>query len=87
MLHLYLMRHGQAISLQAWINSTRIPNAGFSAAEIKQAEQLRMRLASAANIKAGVLLFSLLRRARETAQIIATALELTNILSATTLHN
>ena len=76
MTHLYLIRHGQADGLQADTNGTRILNAGLSATGIKQAERLRERLARGANIKANVLLTSPLRRARETAQIIAPALGL-----------
>jgi 2,3-bisphosphoglycerate-dependent phosphoglycerate mutase len=73
MTHLYLIRHAQSDGLQEGINGTLIPNAGLSATGIKQAERLRERLASTADIKADVLLSSPLQRARETAQIIAPA--------------
>jgi len=76
MTHLYLIRHGQADGLQADLNGTLVPNAGLSATGIKQAERLRERLATTPDIQADVLLSSPLRRARETAQIIAPALGL-----------
>lgn len=76
MTHLYLIRHGQAEGLQADINGTLAPDAGLSAIGVKQAERLRERLATTGDITADVLLSSPLRRARETAQIIAPALRL-----------
>lgn len=72
MTHLYLIRHGQAISA---VNNT-IGNTSLSELGIRQAERLRDRLAASHEIKADVLIASTFRRARETAEIIAPALDL-----------
>lgn len=72
MTHLYLIRHGQAISA---VEKT-IADTDLSPLGIRQAERLRDRLAASHEIAANVLIASTFRRARETAEIIAPALEL-----------
>jgi len=72
MTHLYLIRHGQAISA---VEGT-IGNTGLSPLGIKQAERLRDRLAATGEIAADVLIASTLLRAKQTAEIIAPALGL-----------
>lgn len=76
MTHLYLIRHAQADGLQADINGTVVPNAGLSVRGVQQAQRLRDRLTTTSEIKADILISSPLRRAKETAQIIAPALRL-----------
>src|SRR3954453_17465338 len=72
MTHLYLIRHGQAISaVENTVGNTRLSPLG-----IKQAERLRDRLAATGEIAADVLIASTMVRARETAEIIAPALGL-----------
>ncbi len=80
MTHLYLIRHAQADGLTPGIAGSIVPNSGLSSLGIKQAECLRNRLASTGEIKADVLISSTLNRARETAEIIAPALDLPVIL-------
>ncbi len=68
--HLYLIRHGQAISsVERSLDDTRLSPLG-----IKQAERLHDRLAATHEIHADVLISSTLKRARQTAEIIAPAL-------------
>lgn len=76
MTNLYLIRHGQAEGLKPGINGSTQTNAGLSSVGMAQAERLRERLARSAEIHADVLLASPLRRAYETASIIAPALRL-----------
>src|SRR5438270_5346848 len=72
MTHLYLIRHGQALSaVQKTIGNTELSPLG-----IKQAEHLRDRLAATGEIAADVLIASTMLRAKETAEIIAPALNL-----------
>lgn len=72
MTHLYLIRHGQAISaMQNVVGNTRLSPLG-----IVQAERLRDRLAATHEIQADVLISSTMLRARHTAEIIAPALNL-----------
>ena len=81
MTHLYLIRHGQAFSN---IDPTA-PTAGMrgdlglTPRGIQQAERLRDRLATTGEIQADVLIASTLPRARQTAEIIAPALDLSII--------
>lgn len=72
MTHLYLIRHGQAISA---VEDT-IADTGLSPLGIRQAERLRDRLAASHEIAADVLIASTFLRAKETAEIIAPALKL-----------
>lgn len=70
--HLYLIRHGQAISaVEGSMENTRLSPLG-----IKQAERLRDRLAATQEIHADILISSTMHRARHTAEIIAPALGL-----------
>ena len=78
MTHLYIIRHGQAISAVENI----IANTGLSPLGVKQAEHLRDRLAATGEIKADVLIASTMLRAKETAEIIAPALGLPIIFDA-----
>ena len=72
MTHLYLIRHGQALSaVRRTIGNTELSPLG-----IKQAEHLRDRLAATGEIAADVLIASTLLRAKQTAEIIAPALGL-----------
>jgi len=72
MTHLYLIRHGQAISA---VENT-IGNTGLSPLGIKQAQRLRDRLAATGEIAADVLIASTMLRAKQTAEILAPALGL-----------
>ena len=72
MTHLYIIRHGQAISAV----QRRVGNTGLSPLGIVQAERLRDRLAATGEIAADVLIASTLLRARHTAEIIAPAFAL-----------
>jgi 2,3-bisphosphoglycerate-dependent phosphoglycerate mutase len=72
MTHLYLIRHGEAISA---VEKT-IANTMLSPLGVKQAERLRDRLAATGEIQADVLISSRLLRAEQTATIIAPALGL-----------
>src|SRR6266702_4985424 len=72
MTHLYLIRHGQAISA---VENT-VGNTELSPLGVKQAERLRDRLAATGEIAADVLIASTLLRAKQTAEIIAPALGL-----------
>ena len=72
MTHLYLIRHGQAISaVQGKIGNTELSQLG-----VQQAERLRDRLAATGEIAADVLIASTMLRAKQTAEIIAPALGL-----------
>ncbi len=72
MTHLYLIRHGQAIRA---IERT-LSNSDLSPLGVRQVERLRDRLAATGEIAADVLISSTMRRARQTAEIIAPALGL-----------
>jgi 2,3-bisphosphoglycerate-dependent phosphoglycerate mutase len=74
--HLYLIRHGEAVSnVQPIVGGMR-GDTGLTPRGVAQAERLRDRLASTGAIAADVLVSSTLPRARETAEIIAPALGL-----------
>ena len=69
MTHLFIIRHGQAISAaQHTVGNTQLSPLG-----ILQAERLRDRLAATGEIAADVLIASTLLRARHTAEIVAPA--------------
>src|SRR5438105_1447310 len=72
MTHLYLIRHGQAVSA---VENT-VGNTELSPLGIKQAQRLRDRLAATGEIAADVLIASTLLRAKQTAEILAPALGL-----------
>jgi len=72
MTHLYLIRHGSYLE----DDENPILNPALSADGIIQVERLRTRLSATSEIKADVLISSPLKRARETADIIAPALGL-----------
>ncbi len=76
MTHLYLIRHGQVDGLQQGIIGSITPDSGLSRLGITQAEHLRDRLAITGEIQADILISSPLKRAKETADIIAPALGL-----------
>lgn len=72
MTDLYVIRHAQAVEG----GGVPAPEAPLAPLGIAQAERLRERLAATHEINADVLIASPLRRARETAEIIAPALAL-----------
>jgi probable phosphoglycerate mutase len=72
MTDLYLIRHGEALGA---VNNI-IGNTALSPLGVLQAERLRDRLAATGEINADVLISSTFKRARQTAEIIAPALEL-----------
>ena len=72
MTHLYLIRHGQAISA---VENT-VGNTELSPLGVRQAEHLRDRLAATGEINADVLIASTFLRAKQTAEILAPALRL-----------
>ncbi len=74
--HLYLIRHGQAVSNVEPIIAGRKGDAGLTPLGVAQAERLRDRLAATGEITPDVFLSSSLPRARQTAEIIAPALGL-----------
>ncbi|MGI8687978.1 MAG: histidine phosphatase family protein [Thermomicrobiales bacterium] len=76
MTHLYLIRHGEAITNVEPIMGGMRGDTGLSPLGIQQAEALRDRLAESQEIAADVLIASTLPRARQTAEIIAPALGL-----------
>src|SRR5215472_14867116 len=76
MTKLYLIRHGEASgALDHTIGDSELSRLG-----VIQAERLRDRLAATHEIEADILLASTLKRARQTAEIIAPALNLNVIL-------
>ncbi|GAC1385432.1 MAG: histidine phosphatase family protein [Ktedonobacteraceae bacterium] len=78
MTHLYLIRHGQAMNVvQKTIGNTELSPLG-----VKQAERLRDRLAATGEIAADVLIASTMLRAKQTAEILASALALPVILDS-----
>ena len=76
MMHLYLIRHGEAVSNVEPIIGGMRGDTGLTALGVRQAEALRDRLAASGEIAADVLIASTLPRARQTAEIIAPALGL-----------
>lgn len=76
MTHLYLIRHGEAVSNVEPIMGGMHGDTGLSPLGVRQAEALRDRLAATEEIAADVLIASTLPRARQTAEIIAPALGL-----------
>lgn len=76
MTHLYLIRHGEAVSnIQPVVAGMR-GDTGLTERGVQQAQRLRDRLAQTGEIKADVLIASTLPRARQTAEIIQPALGL-----------
>ncbi len=76
MTHLYLIRHGQAVvNVEPIIGGMR-GDRGLTPLGIEQAQRLRTRLAATGEIRADMLIASTMPRARETAAIIAPALDL-----------
>ncbi len=75
MTHLYLIRHGEAMSNISPVIGGQRGDTGLSPLGVRQAEALRERLATG-DIPAEVLICSTLTRARQTAEIIAPALGL-----------
>ena len=71
MTHLYLIRHGEYTDVE---QGTYLDNPGLSEEGVRHTELLRDRLARTGEIKADVLLTSPLRRAQESAQILASSL-------------
>jgi len=69
--HLYLIRHGEYIDVE---QGRYLKNPGLSSVGVRQTERLRDRLARTGEIQADVLLTSPLRRAQESAQILASVL-------------
>ena len=72
MTHLYLIRHGDA----ATTSTNPMEDPRLTTLGITQAERLRERLAATGEIRADVLISSTMLRARQTAEIIAPALNL-----------
>lgn len=76
MTHLYLIRHGEAVTnVDGSVAGTR-GDKGLTEKGREQAAHLRDRLAATGEIQADVLIASTLERARQTAEIIAPALGL-----------
>jgi 2,3-bisphosphoglycerate-dependent phosphoglycerate mutase len=72
MTRLYLIRHGQALTEVDGI----MKDYGLTPLGVKQAERLRDRLAGSGEVAADVLIASTFLRARQTAEVIAPALDL-----------
>lgn len=72
MTHLYLIRHGDA----ATTSTNPLEDPRLTTLGVAQAERLRDRLAATGEIKADALISSTMLRARQTAEIIASALGL-----------
>lgn len=79
MTHLYLVRHAEADCNVRDVMGGPRGDRGLTELGVRQAERLRDRLASG-EIQADVLLTSSLRRARETAEIVAPALGLAPVV-------
>lgn len=76
MTHLYLIRHGEAVTnIDGSVAGTQ-GDKGLTEKGREQAARLRDRLAATGEIEANVLIASTLERARQTAEIIAPALGL-----------
>ncbi len=80
MTHLYLIRHGEAFANVEPIMGGMNGDAGLTPLGVAQAQALRERLAETREIPAEVLIASPLPRARQTAEIIAPALDLPIVL-------
>lgn len=80
MTHLYLIRH--ADSIEGQLPDGKYGDLGLSPEGISQAERLRDRLTRTGEIKADVFIVSTMRRAQETAHILAPALGLPIISDA-----
>ncbi len=74
--HLYLIRHGEAVSNVETIVAGMRGDTGLTTKGIAQVERLRDRLATTGEIAADVFISSTLPRARQTAEIIAPAVGL-----------
>lgn len=72
MVHLYLIRHGDATTT----STNPLEDPRLTPLGVAQAERLRERLAATSEIKADALISSTMLRARQTAEIIAPALGL-----------
>lgn len=80
MTHLYLIRHGD--SIEGLLEDGKYGDLGLSPEGVQQAERLRDRLAKTGEIKPDIFIASTMRRAHETATIIAPALEQPILLDA-----
>ncbi len=80
MTHLYVIRHAQPAGYTPALIGLSPPNSGLSPLGVRQAERLRDRLLATKEIQADRLISSPLRRAQETAEIIAPALGLPVLL-------
>src|SRR5262245_14375322 len=80
MTHLYLVRHGD--SIEGLLEDGKYGDLGLSPEGVQQAERLRDRLAKTGEIKPDVLIASTMRRAHETATIIAPAIGQPIVLDA-----
>jgi probable phosphoglycerate mutase len=76
MTHLYLIRHAESILAHTMHIKDLMAEDRLTPEGVKQAERLRDRLAATGEIKADALLSSTLPRARQTAEIVAPALQL-----------
>lgn len=76
MTHIYLIRHGEAVSNVEPIMGGMRGDTGLTPLGVAQAERLRERLMATGEIGAEALIASTLPRARQTAEIIAPALSL-----------
>jgi len=78
--NLHLIRHGEAeVNVRRIVGGKR-GDTGLTPRGVLQAERLRDRLAATGEISADVLVASTLPRARQTAEILATALDLPVVL-------
>ena len=75
MTHLYLIRHGEAVSNVEPIMGGMRGDTGLSPLGVQQAEALRDRLIGTREIAADIVIASTLPRARQTAEIIAPAFD------------
>ena len=80
MTNLYLIRHGEAVANITYVVGGMRGDTGLTPLGVVQAERLRDRLAATKETAADVLIASSLPRARQTAEIIAPALDLPLIL-------
>ena len=78
--HLYLVRHGEAVVNVEPIMGGMRGDTGLTPRGVAQAESLRDRLAATGEIAADILISSTLPRARQTAEIIAPALNVPMVL-------
>ncbi len=80
MTHLYIIRHGQAQAAVEERVAGIKGDTGLSKLGVEQATRLRERLLATKEIKADVFIASTIQRARQTAEIIAPAIELPLLL-------